>query len=376
METAEAIKMLLPKREAHYWVKKEGIAEKEELLKVFNLLSDDEKIKYNLGINPDYEAPNLGTNNIDIVANKEEIPNIETKEPTIPVSEVSALVEKMVAEQLAKATPQAPTKQVESPAVTQIKNELFDDLPEIRNFKQKERIYVLCDGSKPRSFGIPTRHKDNSPLQYINKETGETFALFYSATQTSFFKEKHKGDSKVEHVTMIDGMLKTYETDIKLQKFLAINPHNKANGGNMFEEYNPSAKAENSIEDFELDLKARNMVVDLPYLKQDAIARLLCVDYKEDWTSAEVKKALFEQAVKSPKAFITLANDKSLEIKGVARTAVHRGILVYKNYKWFNEVGEVLCEVARNEDEYSCIADFFMSGEGRSTYDFVKNSIG
>ena len=282
MSTTEEIKILFPKRAQGYWMTAEGKTEKEEPYKVFDALDEAGKIQYN----KEAEIAKNGG------------------EETVPVSQVADLVKKMVEEQLSKAQPQAPQAKVESPAVTQIKNELFDDLPEIRNFKQKERIYVLCDGSKPRSWGIPTRHKDASPLQYINKETGETFALFYSATQTSFFKEKHKGDSKVEHVTMIDGMLKTYETDIKLQKFLAINPHNKANGGAMFEEYNPSAKAEITIDAFELETKARNIAIDLPLLKADAIARLLCVDYKETWTSAEVKKALFEQAIKSPKSFI------------------------------------------------------------------------
>lgn len=299
---------------------------------------------------------------------------------SIPMSQVVGMVKKLVEEQLAKAQNQQGNvkseRTSENSIVTQIKNELFDDLPELRDFKPKERIYVLCDNSKPASRGIPSRHKDISPLQYINKDTQEVYALFYSATQTSFFKEKHKGDSKVEHIHMVDGMLKTYETDIKLQKFLRIHPQNEAMGGNLFKEYNPSKEAENKIDDFELDLKARNLVVDLPFLKQDAIARLLCVDYKEEWTVAEVKKGLFQEAVKSPSAFIKLANDRSLELKGVAKTAVHRGVLIYKNYKWINEVGDVLCEVARNQDEYDCIAEYFMSGEGRTTYEFICNSIG
>lgn len=368
MSTTEEIKIVLPKGKPQgYWMTKEGREEKEELYKAFDALDDEGKLQYN----KEAEIANNGGEPLE----KPQTINTEERISMTP-SELDAYLDRKLEEKLKAVTPQASQAKVDSPAVTQIKNELFDDLPEIRNFKQKERIYVLCDGSKPRSWGIPTRHKDASPLQYINKETGETFALFYSATQTSFFKEKHKGDSKVEHVTMIDGMLKTYETDIKLQKFLAINPHNRSNGGAMFEEYNPSAKAEITIDAFELETKARNIAIDLPLLKADAIARLLCVDYKETWTSAEVKKALFEQAIKSPKSFIDLANDKSLEMKGVAKTALHRSILIYKNYKWFNEAQEVLCEVARNQDEYDAIVEFFMSGEGRSTYDFVKNSIG
>jgi len=305
-------------------------------------------------------------------------------EETIPVSQVADLVKKMVEEQLQKSQPVQKEKQTESATTTIIKNELFDDLPELRNFKPKERIYVLCDGSKPISRGLPTRHKDASPLQYINKETNEVYALFYSLTQTSFFKERHKGDSKVQHVFFKDGMLKTYETDIKLQKFLAIHPGNEAMGGSLFREYNPSKEAEVKIDDFELETKARNLAIDLPYLKQDAIARLLCENYKETWEPAEVKTALYQQAIKSPREFVRLANDRSIEVKGIAKIAEDRGLISYKNNRFLNEAGEVLCEVGRNENKWDVIADFFMSTEsevtgginGRVTFEFLKNSIG
>lgn len=372
METKDEIKIVLPKRPQGHWLSVEGREEKATLLESYNKLSNEDKVKYNNAVIGNIEVVE---DNPELSVSQEETPL--SKEDSIPVSQVADIVKKMVEEQLAKATSQAKSeKETSNTSVNQIKNELFDDLPELRDFRAKERIYVLCDGVKNASTGIPTRHKDASPLQYINKESGEVYALFYSDTQTSFFKEKHKGDSKVRHAHMVDGMLKTYETDVKFQKFMRINPHNEAMGGNLFKEYNPSKEAENKIEDFELDLKARNLVVELPFLKQDAIARLLCVDYKEDWTVAEVKKALFQEAIKSPTAFIRLANDKSLEIKGVAKTAIHRGILIYKNYKFFNEKGDVLCEVARNQDEFEAISEYFMSGEGRTTYEFLKNAIG
>lgn len=365
MDTTQEIKMALPKKTQGHWLSFDGKIEKQKLQAEFDQMSYEDKLKYNEEI--------IGK--IEVADKKSEVAEDTI---TMSVSQLESLLDKKLEEKLKSLQDSKPKaeKLQDSPAVTQIKNELFDDLPELRNFKLKERIYVLCDGTKPLSFGIPTRHKDSSPLQYINKETNETFALFYSLTQSSFFKEKHKGDSKVEHITMKDGMLKTYETDIKLQKFLAINPHNKANGGSIFEEYNPSAEAEITIDSFELETKARNLAIDLPYIKQDAIARLLCADYKETWTVAEVKKALFLEVAKAPTQFIKLANDQTLEMKGIAKTAVHRGILIYKNYKWSNEKGDVLCEVARNQDEFDAIAEFFMTGEGRTTYDFVRNSIG
>jgi len=292
---------------------------------------------------------------------------------TMTASELEALLDKKIKEQLQGAQSLQP---LENKVVAQIRNENYDDIPELRNFVSKERIYVLTDGTKPESRGLQTRHKDGSPLQYINPETKEVSALFYSLTQTSFFKEKHKGDSKVEHKHFKDGMLKTYESDIKLQKFLRIHPGNKAMGGNLFEEYNPSKEAEVKLEDFEMDLKARNLAVDLTYLKKSALARLLCSDFKEDWSPAELKQALFVQAVKQPSNFIKLANDPTLEMKGVAKTALQRGIILYKGYRFLTSEGEVICEVARNQDEFDAICEHFTTGNGRTTFDYLKNAVG
>ncbi len=299
----------------------------------------------------------------------------ETKETLISItpSELEALLDRKIQQKFQDVKTQQPA---DNRIVTQIRNENYDDIPELLNFKPKERIYVLTDGTKPESRGLQTRHKDASPLQYINPETREVSALFYSLTQTSFFKEKHKGDSRVHHVHFKDGMLKTYENDIKLQKFLRIHPGNKTMGGNLFEEYNPSKEAEVKLEDFEMDLKARNMAVDLSFLKKSAVARILCSDFKEDWSPAELKQALFVQAIKQPLNFLKLANDPSLEMKGVAKTALSRGIILYKGYRFLTEKGDIICEVGRNQDEFDAICEHFSTGEGRTTFDYLKNAIG
>lgn len=325
------------------------------------------------GFGPDKKSEQVKES--DTQSQEASVDVLEQKETkiTITPSELEALLDRKIQEQLQNVKTQQST---ESKATIQIRNENYDDIPELLNFKPKERIYVLIDGTRPASRGLQTRHKDGSTLQYINPETKESNALFYSLTQTSFFKEKHKGDSRVEHVHFKDGMLKTYENDVKLQKFLRIHPGNKAMGGNLFEEYNPSKEAEAKLEDFEIDLKARNLAVDLSFLKKSAIARLLCSDFKEDWSPAELKQALFVQAVKQPTNFVKLANDPTLEMKGVAKTALQRGIILYKGYRFLTEEGEVICEVGRNQDEFDVICEHFSTGNGRTTFDYLKNAIG
>ena len=311
----------------------------------------------------------------ETVAEKSQNAEPQVQEETVKVSDVSALVDKLLAEKLQAAN--LPKQETQSKEFLQVRNENFDEIPELRGFTAGvERKYVLVDGTKPISRNLLTRHKEGSPLQYINPETKEVHALFFSLTETSFFKDKHKGIAKVEHVHFKDGILTTYGSDIKLQKFLAIHPGNKAMGGHLFEEYNPSKEAEVEIDTFEVENEARNLAVQLSALKQDAVARLLCIDYKEDWEPAELKKAIYIQAKKQPKNFVKLANDPTLELKGTAKTSVHRGLLTYKNYKFYNKAGDVICTVAPNQSEWDAVADYFLSGEGRTTYEYLKNAIG
>jgi hypothetical protein len=303
----------------------------------------------------------------------------EVKAPTtvtLTLEEIDELIEKKLA---SKQQNVQPVKSYEDDSIkkqaTAIKNVIVDDIPELRDFEVRDRIYVLSDGSKPISRNIPTRHKNASPLQYINRDTNEVHALFYSLTQTSFFKDQHKGDSQVAHVFFKDGMLKTYRDDIKLQKFLAINPHNEAMGGSLFKEYNPSEEADKAMEKVDLVFHAETLARNLPFTKQKAIARVLCEDFKDSWTVSELKHAFILRVKASPEKFNKLANDPKLEMKEIARIAIERGFLDYRNYKFFNDKNEVILEVQRNDDEYESIANYFLSSQGRTFYEFLKNSI-
>lgn len=292
---------------------------------------------------------------------------------TMTPSELEAYLDKKLDEKLKSANTTTPA--IERVAA-QVRNENFDEVPQLKNFVPKERIYVLVNGTKPISHGLQTRHKPGSPLQYINPENNETHALFFSYTETSFFKDKHKGDAKVEHVHFKDGMLKTYEHDIKLQKFLEIHPHNTKNGGSIFEEYDPAKSATVKVTDFEVELEAMNLANSLSALKKDALAGLLCSDYSERWSPAELKQAIFVEAKKQPKNFVKLANDPTLEMKGVAKTALRRGIIEYRNYKFYNDKGDVICQVSPNQNEMDAIVSYFATGEGRTTYDYLRNAVG
>ncbi len=323
---------------------------------------------------PEFQEKNLS----EIQVNNEEIVTQE-KEPSIPLSQVSNLVAQEVAKALANLQPQQPEKVVEvvkevyTPLVA--KDENFDEIPGLEDFEVKDRTYVLCNNYKPASRGIRNRSKPNSELTYLNPKTRQTHSLRYSVNQTSFFVDKQKGDVRVSPILVKDGTLRTTKNDIPLQKFLAIHPDNKANGGSIFEEYDPAKEATEEIEKEDKLFEAQTLVRSLSFTKQDAIARIMCSDYKEEWVSSELKRSLYSAVAKSPEKFLKLANQPSLEAKGIAKTAQYRGIISYSNYKWYNEQKEVLVEVSRNEDELDAIAGYLLSGKGISFYEFLKNAI-
>ena len=309
-----------------------------------------------------------------------EVEKEEEKEPTIPLSQVSDLVAKEVAKALANLPNQQPEKAVEAPKEIykslSTKEENFDNIPGLEDFEVKDRIYVLCNDFKPLSRGIRNRSKPNSPLTYLNPVTKNTHPLRFSVNQTSFFEDKQKGDVVVSPIEVKNGMLKTRKTEIPLQKFLAIHPDNNANGGSVFEEYDPAKEANVEIEKEDKLFEAQTLVRSISPLKQDAVARLMCSDYDEKWVPAELKRSLYSAVAKSPEKFLKLANQPSLEVKGVAKTAAYRGIISYSNYKWLNENKEVLAEVSRNQDEYDAIAEYLMSGKGMAFYEYLKQAIG
>ena len=343
---------------------------------------DSEKLLQEQGDQSGTENQGLA-NQLEVVDEVVEKPTqeiVEEKEPSIPLSQVSDLVAQEVAKAMANLPKQEIEKPVETPRETyrplSAKEENFDDIPGLEDFEVKDRMYVLCNNFKPLSRGIRNRSKPNSALTYLNPATKTTHSLRFSVNQTSFFEDKQKGDVVITPIEVKNGMLKTNKNEIPLQKFLAIHPDNKANGGSIFEEYDPAKEASIEIEKEDRLFEAQSLVRSISPIKQDAVARLMCSDYKEEWVPAELKRSLYSAVAKSPAKFLQLANQPSLEVKGVAKTAMYRGVISYSNYKWLNERKEVLVEVSRNQDEYDAIAEYLMSGKGMAFYEYLKQAIG
>jgi hypothetical protein len=314
------------------------------------------------------EQEKANPKNTEVVDETIETP--KDKEPTVSLSEVQRLIEEALSKQ---------TQQLVKPIVQQIpqhrlEQDIDDDIPEFKNWEMKDRQYVLCDGSKPISYSIAHQHSEHMNLQYTNKARKTVHTLRFASNQPSFFVEnqsKELGSVLVKHIIFKNGMLKVGANDVVLQKFLTIHPHN----GIIFKEYDPTESSRKFVADKKLKNKANMLVDSVGNTINRAIASLVCPSYVEAWGIDQIEEEMFLYADSNPKEYIELCENPDTKVKGIAKSAISRGLLIYKNYRFYNANKELLIEVDRNSNEIDVICKYLQTGDGRSFYEYLANSL-
>lgn len=293
-----------------------------------------------------------------------------SQEPTVPLSEVKKMMEEM--EERFKQNLQQP-----APAQPQVYASLqpqtfdiTDNIPEFKNWEVKEREYRLVNNQRPITRSIQRAHTKERALQYFNKETGKTHTMRYSSNQPSFFIENQSKEAKDildAEIIFQFGTLKLGVEDTNLQKFLHIH----TDFGVLFEEHDPSKLARQNIEARKLKNKAESLIDSVGRTMNRAIVSLETPHYIEAWTNDQVEEAVWDFVGKDPKKYIEYCQDPSTAIKGLAKTALAKGWLKYKDYKFYDENDNRLMEVDRNKNEFDEIANFFQSSDGRNIYEYL-----
>jgi hypothetical protein len=286
----------------------------------------------------------------------------------ISPEELNEKVKQMVAEQLSNipSTPQPIIQEqpkIEYREVKKLDNS--DDIPELVDFIPKNRRYEIINGTKTASHGIRTRSKKASALLYIHPVTKESHPLRLTENHPSFFEHlqfKEPGANRLRFVKMIDGVLFVPATDLQLQKFLHIHPDK----GIVFREIDAEMDARKELDQYELKFKAQELVRNLDFPSQDALARFIVKGYSKDWTTSEIKRNLFAEVEKQSdhKHVIGLCENSNLLIQGTAKRAVDEGLLAFKDYRFVDEKGVLVMEVGRNRNEWEAIGEYLLSNEG------------
>lgn len=322
-----------------------------------------------ISVNQDNLEPDIHGN----IANVEN----QNEAETVHVSEVGRLVAEQMAEFMKNY--QAPAPQVIYQAAPEPQKSYkidydINDIPELEGWTMKDRMYVFTDGRRPKSESICKQHSAHRSLQYTNKVTQTVLPLRYASNQTSFFIEKQSkepGSVLSTDIIFIDGILKVPANNILLQKFLAIHPDMNIE----FKEFDPTEQSRKYISDKKISIEANNLAMTIGDVANRAIASLINTSYTSSWTISDIESEVLKFIEKTPKRYLELAKDPSLKMKGIIKTALATGDLVYENYRFMNRNKEVLCEVGRNQDELEEMVRYFETGTGRTLYEFLLHSI-
>lgn len=321
-------------------------------------------------------AKNSATNENDIVVNDPETinqdkPQVDDDKIVVSKTELADLIAKEVAKNVQNI---APVQQVPVATILPQTNlNSVDDIPELRKWEYKDRIYVMCDDSKPASTGIRTKHSKLSSLEYFNPETRTPHALRLTSNFPSFFMEKQK-DAEVilKRLFLTNGMLLLPKERVFDQKFLAIHPDN----GIVWKELDKNAEAKKQIAHDDILFEAQSLARSISYATLEAVAMVFCRDvYNESWETDILKAEVNARILKDPARFISLAKDPTIKFKRIASLSLRRGYIRYEDYRFKDEKGVTFLEVARNEDEYEAISKYLTSSNGRPLADFLENSI-
>jgi len=304
-------------------------------------------------------------------------PNIkpEVVEPSIPLSQVEAMMEKMLAEKMQSIeTP----KSQEQPRYQEQQrfqpDNNIDDIPELRNWEMKDREYEIIADVKSISQSISSQHTDAIPLQYTNKDTQTVHIMRYATNQPSFFVEKQSkepGSVILSEIIFNYGRLKVSANNIVLQKFLAIHPHKDK----VFREYDPLAISRKVVSDKKLKLKAGSLVFEVGETINRAIASLVFEHYVDSWEPDILEEEISVYAEKNPQKYIDYTEDSTIKMKGVIKASLASGELIYQNYRFLNRRRETILEVGTNKNELDEMVLYFESGIGRTTYEYLLNKL-
>lgn len=248
-------------------------------------------------------------------------------------------------------------------------SDAIEGLPEV---EYVDRWYTTIGEIKPATSGIRNRHKKSSPLQWRNPVTKQIHTLKYASNQTTFIAEFQKGDVLIQSIVITDGRLFVPKENILLQQFLAVHPDLEL----RFIEINKSKDAQKEVSKIEVEAKALGLAVNMEYFKLKSIAMVGIEGYSSSMSTSEVKESIYKFAKNNPTKFIQLANDESLELKALIKTAIERGLITVKDRDYMNSKGEVMFSATYNGDVLEEFSNYLKTDdEGRDMHSYLKNAI-
>ena len=207
----------------------------------------------------------------------------------------------------------------------------------------------------------------------IKKEAPER-ELKHTQNQKTPFVDEFKGDSRLEHITFMDGVLSVPKEKQTLQMFLELSPDN----GKVYKEFDTVKIATDELQDLELEIEALTIAKTLEIDMAEAIMRVEIGSEVSSMSSKELKRDLFLFAKSNPALFLELVTDDNVQLRNFGIKATEANIIKLsqdqRSFTWASN-GRKVMTVPFDEHPYSALAVFFKTDEGMEIYSNIEKRL-
>ena len=233
----------------------------------------------------------------------------------------------------------------------------------------KDRVFVLTNNMSPLTYSIKS-----TGVYWFDEEKGYERELKYTINQKTPFVDDFKGDSRLAHITFMDGILNVPKEKQTLQMFLELSPDN----GKVYTEFDTVQMATDELQDLELEIEALTIAKTLEIDMAEAIMRVEIGSEVSSMSSKELKRDLFLFAKSNPALFLELVTDDNVQLRNFGIKATEANIIKLsqdqRSFTWASN-GRKVMTVPFDEHPYSALAVFFKTDEGMEIYSNIEKRL-
>lgn len=258
-----------------------------------------------------------------------------------------------------KAAPRAAT--VSTPTASKVKRNPVDET-------KQNKVYNIVKGG-----GIWFKLKQNN-ITIFDEETQKVRQLRYSPNENSVWADE-QGENIIREQIVFQGKnLVVPYTNPPLQKYLALHPDNKANGGSVFELVDTVKNAELELDTEFAMLDAVAMVRDKSVDELMPVAMFLGINTNQK--NLEIKRELLREAKANPTRFIQMFDNPMVKTKSVIMSAIDFQIVKADEdgLKWFDS-NRLIIATPVGQETLDIATRFCLSEKGAVVFEEIQTQL-
>ena len=237
------------------------------------------------------------------------------------------------------------------------------------------KVYRLCNDKSPLSLLLASKNTHRKSILWYDEERNEQRALRYAINQKSIFEDEQNGQSIIGEIEFKDGSLVcNTRNDATLIKFLERHPDNKVNGGNVFEELNHEAEAQEIIDLIEIEAEAISLARELDINEIERIGYKIWGVRAGKLKSAELRRDVLIYARNNSGDFLDMFEDVDSDIQVFVSKAISEGYIQWRKnntelYWNLKDNKKMIHRVERGAEPSKSLDKFIKSREGSEFYE-------